>query len=88
MVALKKTEVVQFAKAENNMFTFTFIDPTGWKGFGMNNIRPLLELPFSEVLINFMTILLYVLLMMDAKRSKIPSLNYLVQIKYKTNGKS
>ena len=48
-------EVVQFAKAENNMFTFTFIDPTGWKGFGMNNIRPLLGLPFSEVLINFMT---------------------------------
>jgi three-Cys-motif partner protein len=62
-------EIVQFAKADNNMFTFTFIDPTGWKGFRMNNIRPLLKLPSSEVLINFMTD--FIIRFIDDKRQEI-----------------
>jgi len=36
-------------------FPFIFIDPTGWTGFGMEMITPLLRLNPSEVLINFMT---------------------------------
>ena len=36
-------------------FPFIFIDPTGWTGFGMETIAPLLRLNPSEVLINFMT---------------------------------
>ena len=34
-------------------FSLTFIDPTGWKGFGLQKIQPLLALP-GEVIINFM----------------------------------
>lgn len=49
------SEAVHFAKGNKNKFTFTFIDPTGWTGFRMNNIKPLLELEYSEVMINFMT---------------------------------
>lgn len=41
--------------AGNKAFPFTFIDPTGWTGFGMDTIRPLLEMKPGEVLINFMT---------------------------------
>jgi three-Cys-motif partner protein len=48
-------EVIKFAQSDGNMFTFTFIDPTGWTGFGMNAIRPLIRLNHSEILINFMT---------------------------------
>ena len=36
-------------------FPFVFIDPTGWTGFAMDKIGPLLQLEPSEVLINFMT---------------------------------
>lgn len=36
-------------------FPFIFIDPTGWTGFAMDNIAPLLKLDPGEVLINFMT---------------------------------
>lgn len=36
-------------------FPFIFIDPTGWSGFAMNAIAPLLQLNPGEVLINFMT---------------------------------
>lgn len=36
-------------------FPFIFIDPTGWSGFAMETIAPLLQLNPSEVLINFMT---------------------------------
>lgn len=36
-------------------FPFIFIDPTGWTGFGMQNIAPLLRLKPGEILINFMT---------------------------------
>jgi three-Cys-motif partner protein len=36
-------------------FPFIFIDPTGWTGFAMDLIAPLLRLHPGEVLINFMT---------------------------------
>jgi three-Cys-motif partner protein len=36
-------------------FPFIFIDPTGWSGFAMETITPLLQLNPAEVLINFMT---------------------------------
>lgn len=36
-------------------FPFVFIDPTGWTGFAMDQIGPLLRLTPGEVLINFMT---------------------------------
>lgn len=36
-------------------FPFFFIDPTGWTGFSMAVISPLLKLQPGEVLINFMT---------------------------------
>jgi three-Cys-motif partner protein len=36
-------------------FPFIFIDPTGWTGFELDTIRPLLRLKPGEVLINFMT---------------------------------
>jgi three-Cys-motif partner protein len=36
-------------------FPFVFIDPTGWTGFEMEMITPLLRLSPGEVLINFMT---------------------------------
>lgn len=36
-------------------FPFVFIDPTGWTGFEMETITPLLRLNPGEVLINFMT---------------------------------
>jgi len=49
------SEAIKFAQSDGNMFTFTFIDPTGWTGFGMNAIRPLIRLKYSEILINFMT---------------------------------
>lgn len=34
-------------------FSLVFIDPTGWTGFGLNEIKPLLQLR-GEVLVNFM----------------------------------
>ena len=45
-------DVLQFA---GRHFTFFFIDPTGWTGFGMNAISPILKYVPGEVLINFMT---------------------------------
>lgn len=49
-------DIVRFAGAGGKgSFTFTFIDPTGWSGFSMDVITPLLELTPSEVLVNFMT---------------------------------
>ena len=53
-----------------NAFTFIFIDPTGWTGFDLGKIRPLLTLENSEVLINFMTsyILRFVRTVADARR--------------------
>jgi three-Cys-motif partner protein len=41
--------------AGRGFFPFIFIDPTGWKGFAMEIIAPLLQVEPSEVLVNFMT---------------------------------
>lgn len=41
-------------KSANN-FTFFFIDPTGWTGFAMDDIKGLLRSNRGEVLINLMT---------------------------------
>ena len=35
-------------------FTLFFIDPSGWTGYGLRNIAPIVSRPNSEVLINFM----------------------------------
>jgi three-Cys-motif partner protein len=48
-------QAVRFAKTGPNAFCFAFIDPTGWTGYGLNRIAPLLRVRPSEVLINFMT---------------------------------
>lgn len=45
--------IVNFTKKGG--FPFIFIDPTGWTGFGMDAITPLLKITPGEVLINFMT---------------------------------
>lgn len=45
---------VQFATVGNRPFCFAFIDPCGWKGYGMNAITPLLRVRKGEVLVNFM----------------------------------
>ena len=36
------------------VFTFFFIDPTGWSGFAMDNLRPILQRTEGEVMINLM----------------------------------
>lgn len=46
------SNILKFA---NTDFTFFFIDPTGWSGFGMKKIAPVLNYRPGEVLINFMT---------------------------------
>lgn len=49
-------EIVQFVKRGGiKNFPFIFIDPTGWTGFAMDTIAPLLQLNPGELLINFMT---------------------------------
>lgn len=49
-------EIVRFAKTGGpDAFTFSLIDPLGWRGFAMDVITPLLRLTPGEVLINFMT---------------------------------
>lgn len=35
-------------------FAFFFVDPTGWSGFAMDSLRPILQRPKGEVMINFM----------------------------------
>jgi three-Cys-motif partner protein len=42
-------------KGGRRSFPFIFVDPTGWTGFDMAAIAPLLRLKPGEVLINFMT---------------------------------
>ena len=49
-------DVIAFIKAGGTRsFPFVFIDPTGWSGFAMDTIAPLLQLNPIETLINFMT---------------------------------
>jgi three-Cys-motif partner protein len=45
----------QFAAEGRDPFTFIFIDHTGWRGFGLKELTPLLHQGRTEVLINFMT---------------------------------
>lgn len=48
--------VVSFIRSGGQRnFPFVFIDPTGWTGFAMDTIEPLLQVKPIEVLINFMT---------------------------------
>ena len=48
--------IVDFVQhSGSKAFPFIFIDPTGWTGFEMETIAPLLRLNPGEVLINFMT---------------------------------
>ncbi len=47
-------EILQFVNQGRNTFPFFFIDPTGWTGFSMMAIAPLLRHKPGEVLINFM----------------------------------
>jgi hypothetical protein len=44
-------EILQFI---GHGFSLVFIDPTGWEGFAMDRIRPILERPRGEVIVNFM----------------------------------
>ncbi len=46
---------VRFAKEGRDPFAFVFVDPTGWTGFGIPVIGPILRLQRREVLINLMT---------------------------------
>ncbi|HEY2092692.1 MAG TPA: three-Cys-motif partner protein TcmP [Thermoanaerobaculia bacterium] len=49
-------DVIAFIKGGGTRnFPFVFIDPTGWTGFAMETIAPLLQLNPIETLINFMT---------------------------------
>lgn len=49
-------DVIAFIKSGGaKNFPFVFIDPTGWTGFAMDTIAPILQLNPIEVLINFMT---------------------------------
>ncbi|MEX0937362.1 MAG: three-Cys-motif partner protein TcmP [Pirellulales bacterium] len=49
-------EIVAFTRHDRpQSFPFVFIDPTGWTGFALDVIRPLLALNPGEVLVNFMT---------------------------------
>jgi three-Cys-motif partner protein len=48
-------EVLEFIRRDRQTFSFTFIDPTGWTGFAMKLITPIIKLQPGEVLINFMT---------------------------------
>jgi three-Cys-motif partner protein len=48
-------DILRFVKEGGpTSFHFLFIDPTGWSGFAMETIAPLLRLNNGEVLINFM----------------------------------
>lgn len=50
------SEIVDFVgRGGAQTFPFIFIDPTGWTGFAMNTIAPILQLQPGEVLINLMT---------------------------------
>lgn len=48
-------QACQFANVGSQPFAFVFIDPTGWTGYGLKAITPLLRVRRGEVLINFMT---------------------------------
>lgn len=45
-------EILEFV---GKRFSLTFIDPTGWTGFALNKIAPILQHRPGEVIINYMT---------------------------------
>ncbi|HEX9944755.1 MAG TPA: three-Cys-motif partner protein TcmP [Thermoanaerobaculia bacterium] len=47
--------ILRFIRSGRQTFPFLFIDPTGWTGFRLKTISPLLRCDPGEVLINFMT---------------------------------
>lgn len=48
-------DILSFHRGGPSAFPFILIDPTGWTGFPLTVIRPLLQLRPGEVLINYMT---------------------------------
>lgn len=48
-------DILSFHRQAGTGFPFVLIDPTGWTGFPLDVIRPLLQLKPGEVLINYMT---------------------------------
>jgi three-Cys-motif partner protein len=46
--------IAKILKEVGSTFAFFFVDPTGWTGFSMDNLRPILQLESGEVMINFM----------------------------------
>ncbi|MGD1085627.1 MAG: three-Cys-motif partner protein TcmP [Verrucomicrobiota bacterium] len=48
-------DILSFHHRAGTAFPFVLIDPTGWTGFPLEVIRPLLQLKPGEVLINYMT---------------------------------
>ena len=48
-------DILSFHRRAEAAFPFVFIDPTGWTGFPLDVIHPLLQLKPGEVLINYMT---------------------------------
>ena len=49
-------EILRFVRGSmDRSFSFFFIDPTGWNGYALDVIRPILTHQPGEVLINFMT---------------------------------
>jgi three-Cys-motif partner protein len=49
-----EANIARISQAIGSTFAFVFIDPTGWTGFAMDNIRPLLRNLPGEVMINLM----------------------------------
>jgi three-Cys-motif partner protein len=47
--------VTEIQSRSRDHFPFILIDPTGWKGFSMDVIAPLIQIKPCEVLVNFMT---------------------------------
>ena len=62
--------VLQFASASRTArnFSFFFIDPTGWTGYALRTIEPVLRHQPGEVLINFMT--QFVIRFVDSDRAE------------------
>jgi three-Cys-motif partner protein len=48
-------DILQFLDQDQESFPFILIDPTGWTGFELDVIAPLLKRKPGEVLVNFMT---------------------------------
>lgn len=49
-----EANIPRIVKEIGTAFAFLFVDPTGWTGFAMDDLRPVLERTPGEVMINFM----------------------------------